>query len=76
MKGVQAKRGKLRKDRYSSLIIANSIARSISRSEKPIEYEVIGGADGVYTDDKKLYKGPDWFVGDANEDIYLGIYKK
>lgn len=76
VKGVQAKRGKLRKDRYSSLIIANSIARSISRSEKPIEYEVIGGADGVYTDDKKLYKGPDWFVGDANEDIYLGIYKK
>lgn len=76
VKGAQSKRGKLRKDRYSSLIIANSIARSISRSDKPIEYEVIGGSDGVYTDDKKLYKGPDWFVGDANEDIYLGIYKK
>ena len=76
-KGANAKRGKLRKDRYSSLIIANSIARSISRADDPIHYDVIGGVDGQYRNDKEnLYKGPAWFTNDANNDIYVGIYKK
>ena len=66
VKGVHAKRGKLRKDRYSSLIMANSV-----------EFEVIGGVDGVYrSDEKTLYKGPGWFTEGGNDDIYLGIYKK
>src|SRR6056300_229237 len=76
-KGAGAKRGKLRKDRYSSLIIANSIARSISRADAPIEYDVIGGVDGRYKNStESLYKGPAWFTNDANNDIYVGIYKK
>ena len=76
-KGVSSKRGKLRKDRYSSLIIANSIARSLNRADDPIRYEVIGGIDGQYREGtESLYKGPSWFTDDANKDIYLGIYKK
>ena len=70
------KRGKLRKDRYSSLIMANSIARAINRAEPPIEYEIIGGTDGSYRKTDALYKGPDWFTNEVNDDIYLGIYKK
>lgn len=76
VKGANSKRGKLRKDRYSSLIMANSVARAINRADIPIEYEVIGGSDGSYRQDETLYKGPEWFTGDANQDIYLGIYKK
>jgi hypothetical protein len=77
IKGVHAKRGKLRKDRYSSLIMANSVARAINRADTPVEFEVIGGVDGVYrSDEKTLYKGPGWFTEGGNDDIYLGIYKK
>jgi hypothetical protein len=70
------RRGKLRKDRYSSLIMANSIARAINRAEPAIEYEIIGGTDGSYRKTDALYKGPEWFTNEVNDDIYLGIYKK
>ena len=38
------KKGKLLKDRYSSLLIANMIARTTLRADKPAEYLMIGGA--------------------------------
>lgn len=76
VKGSHGKRGKLRKDRYSSLIMANSVARAINRAEFPIEYDVIAGTDATYRNNEALYKGPEWFINDVNEDIYLGIYKK
>lgn len=71
------KKGRLRKDRYSSLLIANMIARQMSRSLKPIEYDVIGdNAKSVVHNDGRLYKGPEWFTSGANDsDIYDGIYR-
>lgn len=70
------KKGRLRKDRYSSLIIANMIARQMTRSLKPFEYEVIGGnASQVPVQKGEMYKGPEWFTSNANSDIYTGIYR-
>ncbi len=71
------KKGRLRKDRYSSLIIANMLARQMSRSLKAVEYDVIGdNAKNVVPNDGRLYKGPEWFTSGANDtDIYGGIYR-
>ena len=70
------KKGKLRKDRYSSLIIANMLARQLTRTLAPIDYDIIG--TNALTNTKQIgqmYKGPAWFTEQANEDIYIGIYK-
>ena len=71
------KKGRLRKDRYSALIIANMLARQLARAMKPIEYNMIGDfrTNIAPSDDSRLYKGPEWFTGGANDDIYKGIYK-
>jgi hypothetical protein len=76
VKGSNGRRGRLRKDRYSALLIANAIARSISRADAPITYDVIGSTrDTMPTKDSTLYRGPSWFTDGANSDVYLGIYK-
>ena len=70
------KRGKLRKDRYSALLIANMIARQMNRAEQPVNFEVIGANlrdTGKHAGD--LYKGPNWFTSAANDDVYKGIYR-
>lgn len=71
------KKGRLRKDRYSALLIANMLARQLNKYLKPVEYEVIGGNSiDVGKADGALYKGPEWFVNEAsNDNIYLGIYR-
>ena len=71
------KKGRLRKDRYSSLVMANMLARQIHRQEAPISYDVIGGnlRDSQAKDSGEMYKGPDWFTSGANGDIYTGIYR-
>jgi hypothetical protein len=70
------KKGRMRKDRYSSLIIANMLARQINRSLKPVDYDIIGAdARNSYSVNGDMYKGPEWFTGGANDDIYTGIYR-
>ena len=72
------KRGRLRKDRYSSLVIANMLARQIHRQEAPISYDVIGDnlRNSRASKDGEMYRGPDWFTSGANDgDIYTGIYR-
>jgi hypothetical protein len=70
------KKGKLRKDRYSALIIANMLARQHMRSFTPIEYDIIGvNVSQSVNNNGQMYKGPSWFTEAANEDIYLGIYR-
>ena len=70
------KKGRLRKDRYSSLIIANMLARQMTRSLQPIQYDIIGdNRVNVVKHDGNLYKGPEWFTSGANNADYLGIYK-
>jgi len=71
------KRGRLRKDRYSALVIANMLARQMNRTLQSVKYEVIGGnAKDVVGQQGNMYKGPDWFTSSANDDdIYTGIYR-
>lgn len=70
------KKGKLRKDRYSALVIANMLARQINRTLEPTSFDIIGNnlAD-VGKTDGKMYKGPSWFTDNANANIYGGIYR-
>lgn len=64
IKAAGGKKGRIRKDRYSSLVIANMVARQIHRADAPIPYTFIGGlrtemnvkSTGV------MYNGPDWFT--------------
>lgn len=71
------KRGRLRKDRYSSLVIANMLARQMNRTLQSVKYEVVGGnAKDVVGQKGNMYKGPEWFTSSANDDdIYTGIYR-
>lgn len=72
------KKGKLRKDRYSALLIANMVARQINRNLGSLSYDVIGSNLRDFTkkkDDGQLYKGPSWFTAGASQDIYRGVYR-
>jgi hypothetical protein len=71
------KKGKLRKDRYSALIIANMLARQINRTLEPVSFDVIGSnLSSMEKKSGQMYKGPAWFVENANNsNIYGGIYR-
>jgi hypothetical protein len=76
LKMPNGKKGKLRKDRYSALVIANMLARQINRTLQPVSYDIIGTDVSKAVENKgQMYKGPSWFTDGANEDIYMGIYK-
>ena len=77
LKLQNGKKGRLRKDRYSSLIIANMLARQMSNTLENTTYDVIGdNAKSIIANSGQLYKGPSWFVNPAgNDDIYTGIYR-
>ena len=66
------KKSKMRKDRYSSLLMANMAARVLQRTPDQQTYDFYGGfATGGHkpksTD--KLYNGPSWFA-DNMKDVY------
>ena len=59
------RKGRMRKDRYSALVMANMSARTISRSPEDFEYPIVGGFVGKpnFGGSKgKLYSGPHWIV--------------
>ena len=78
VKLTNGKRGRLRKDRYSALVIANMIARQMHRTLKGMTYDVVGGnRSDMVQHQGDMYKGPKWFTDSANDDnIYTGIYKQ
>lgn len=65
---AEGKKTRMRKDRYSALVMANFIARSIHRAPPELDYEVIGGfANKIApTLETELYKGPEWFTEAMN----------
>ena len=71
------KKGKLRKDRYSSLLMANMAARTLSRTPTPMTYAIYGGfatmgdggTDRSKTKDNADFQGPAWFT-DNMKDVY------
>jgi hypothetical protein len=70
------KKGKLRKDRYSALLIANMLARQINRTLEAPSFEIIGNNLAETSKvNGQMYKGPNWFIENANTNIYGGIYR-
>jgi hypothetical protein len=71
------KKGRLRKDRYSSLVIANMIARQLIRNAPTTpNYNMIG--DNIKEISKQggeMYKGPDWFTSVTNDTNFYGVYR-
>lgn len=66
--GVSKKR-RLRKDRYSALIMANLSARKIDIEAKPSEYHSYGGFSSRSEGKKQegaTYEGPNWFTSKIN----------
>ena len=65
------KKDRLRKDRYSSLIMANMSARKILRTPPPPVYDTIGGFAGGIKGDMSgpEYVGPAWFT-EGMKDVY------
>ena len=67
------KKSKMRKDRYSSLIMANMAARGIMRAPTPQEYNFYGGFATMDGTERKgsetMYNGPNWFTENM-KDIY------
>jgi hypothetical protein len=65
---------KMRKDRYSALLMANMAARCIDRAAVPLEYKFYGGfaTGGFEPKDRKEeipYQAPKWF-SDNMKDVY------
>jgi len=64
------RKDRLRKDRYSSLIMANMSARKIHRTPKPRDYSPVGGWAGkVVGSGGESFIGPSWFT-EGMKDVY------
>ena len=66
------KKSKMRKDRYSALLMANMSARVLQRTPTQEEYKFYGGfATGGHNkkSDETMYTGPSWFA-DNMKNVY------
>ena len=65
------RKDRLRKDRYSALIMANMSARTMRRTPPPLDYESVGGfvGDMKTKEDGPTYIGPAWWTEKMN-DVY------
>jgi len=67
------KKSKMRKDRYSALLMANMAARILHRTPTQADYQFYGGfATGGYKQadkEENLYNGPSWF-SEQMKDVY------
>lgn len=63
------KKKRMRKDRYSSLLMANMSARSINFEEKQSVYKAYGGfaaVDNTKKFERATFSGPNWFTSQMN----------
>jgi hypothetical protein len=67
------KKGRMRKDRYSALVIANMIARTIQRELPPQSYQHIGMVVGQQGQNAggQMYKGPEWSQDISSEAFFV-----
>jgi len=74
------KKGRLRKDRYSSLVMANMIARTLLRTPSPVAYSMVGGfAQDIVKGQPvkgKLYDGPEWYEKAFNSNTVFGVVRR
>jgi len=66
------KKGRLRKDRYSAVIIANMICRLMDNKLSGIQHNFVGGYAGQKIDKSggQLYRGPEHIVSKMNTSYY------
>lgn len=78
IKMANTKKGRQRKDRYSALLIANMLARTISRTEKARPYHCVGGFAQTSSGkvEGQLYYGPDWFTSQTGTSSYGTAVKR
>ena len=71
IKLATGKKGNLRKDRYSALLMANMSASTLQRSPPPLNYKSMGGFAGgnIHDVDGPTYVGPAWFT-EGMKDVY------
>ena len=65
VKVAAGKKRRLRKDRYSALLMANMSARQLNFIKEPINYDAVGGfakASNPHEISKDLYHGPNWWT--------------
>ena len=72
------RKGRLRKDRYSALLIANMIARTLIRAPEAPKYTMIGGTTETLDKAKngQMYNGPEWYTQGINQGICRGISRE
>jgi hypothetical protein len=69
------RKGRMRKDRYSALVIANMLARQWRRGDAPIDFNVIGGnlrTMGFKKEVKEAYSDVEWLRG-LSTDFFGGV---
>lgn len=70
------KKSRLRKDRYSALLIANSVARSVYRVLSEPGYNVVGAVVGSKVkkgQTGQMYVGPEWY--NVNPNLFQAIVR-
>jgi hypothetical protein len=81
--GMQRK-GRLRKDRYSALLIANMAARLLQRTPKKAEYQVIGGIvqniakakEDEMLKSQSMYVGAHWYTNKIQGSCPFGVVQR
>lgn len=78
--GIKNSSERVRKDRYSSLLMANMISRQIQRTEVQEEYKSVGGFSNSLmrkSTGRPLYSAPEWFSqGIKNRESYGEVVKR
>ncbi len=71
------KKGRLRKDRYSALVIANMIARTMGKVYTSVQYDAVGGyaGQGKESSAGKLYHGPQHLTEKMTGVYGMGVRK-
>ena len=73
VKGAAGRKSRLRKDRYSSLLMANMSARNLITKKGISKFDTIGGFaqkdSSSKFENEQLYHGPSWFA-EKMQDVY------
>jgi len=71
------KKGRLRKDRYSALVIANMLARTMGKVYTTMQYDPVGGYAGQDSSSgsDKLYHGPEHLTKKMSGIYGMGVRK-
>jgi hypothetical protein len=76
--GSQKKKGRLRKDRYTALCVANAVGRLINVSTQKVDYSVHGGYVGQKFQNKtgRMYTGPEHIISQMSQGYGMGVFRR